>query len=170
MKSTVHCLQVSGLLAGLVFESSLAAAQDTKPGKSPAELGTDAYEHGYFSQCLTLWPRAWQTGKDSPDENVRARADRAFVEWMKMLSRLGRVAELRAGLESVEGRHGVPARPSLLGSVVLRTRRARGRLPSATTSRLYRERSATCGCGSPDCSLDSSAGLAREAVARPSRP
>ncbi len=113
---------VASLSVGLLFQPGAAPAQESSlPGAQTAaeyttkalsvqdagallQLGTDAYGHGYFSPCLILWPRAWEAGRDAKDENTRALADRAFAEWMRMLSRLGRTAELRAGLASVDGR------------------------------------------------------------------
>src|SRR5436190_23162277 len=118
MNRLFPCIGVASVAAGLLFQPSTAPAQEsgtprerttvdyTKalPLQDPAELlrlGTEAYEHGYFSQCLALWPRAWEAGRDAADEkNTRAVADRAFAEWMRMLCRLGRTAELRAGLAS----------------------------------------------------------------------
>ena len=67
-------------------------------------LGIDYYQHGFFSRALEAWRQSWELGRDAETRAGRALADRAFAEWAKMLSRLGRTDELGRALAGVEGR------------------------------------------------------------------
>jgi RHS repeat-associated protein len=67
-------------------------------------LGLFQYRTGYFSRCIDSYKKAWDMGKELTEPKVRALADLAGGEYVKMLSRLGRMEEIRAFLAEVKDR------------------------------------------------------------------
>ena len=65
-------------------------------------LGLFQYRSGYFSRCIDSYKKAWELGEGVEDPKVRALADLAGGEYVKMLSRLGRMDEIRTFLEQVK--------------------------------------------------------------------
>jgi RHS repeat-associated protein len=68
-------------------------------------LGEEFYQNGYFSRALEAWRQSWEAGKSSTDPNGQAVANRAVAQLLRMLSRVGRVQDLKALLHQVEGRN-----------------------------------------------------------------
>lgn len=58
-------------------------------------LGIQAYESGYFSKALAFWESAWKRGREAKDPAVKAQADRAFGELVRMRARIGEFPRLR---------------------------------------------------------------------------
>jgi RHS repeat-associated protein len=67
-------------------------------------LGLFQYRTGYYSRCIDSYKKAWDMGKEHTEPKVRALADLAGGEYVKMLSRLGRMEEIRAYLAEVKDR------------------------------------------------------------------
>ena len=67
-------------------------------------LGLQYYQTAHFSLALEAWSQAWLMAKDAKDLKGTAIADRAAGELAYMLARLGRMEELTALFQSVEGR------------------------------------------------------------------
>ena len=67
-------------------------------------LGTEYYNTGHFSKTFSGWNQAWQLAKAATDPNGKAVADRAVSELAQMYARLGRMSDLEALLEAIEGR------------------------------------------------------------------
>jgi RHS repeat-associated protein len=67
-------------------------------------LGIEYYNRGYCSKTLDVWGQAWELAKDVTDLPGQAIANRAVGELVYMYGRLGRMAELDALLQSIEGR------------------------------------------------------------------
>lgn len=67
-------------------------------------LGLFQYRTGYFSRCIDSYKKAWDMGKERSEPKVRALADLAGGEYVKMLSRLGRMDDIRAYLAEVKDR------------------------------------------------------------------
>jgi RHS repeat-associated protein len=67
-------------------------------------LGLIYYDQGYFSRALTSWELAWNLAKTDAGGAIKAIADRAFSEWVRMLARLGRMDALTRALSDAQGR------------------------------------------------------------------
>ncbi len=67
-------------------------------------LGLAYYRHGYFSKTFPAFERAWQLSRNVPRPDVKALADRAFGELVRMHARLGHANRLEALLATVKGR------------------------------------------------------------------
>ena len=87
------------------LESYVAGAQGS-PWKVSAQLnlGLLQYTHGYFQRCLASFGQVWEAGRGGAEPALKAMADRAGGEYVKMLSRLGRMEEVRAFFKAAEGR------------------------------------------------------------------
>src|ERR1039458_9696086 len=67
-------------------------------------LGTEYYNSGYYSRAMTTWEDAWQRCKNINAGLAKAQADRALGELARMYSKLGRLPELTALLQSTKDR------------------------------------------------------------------
>src|SRR4029453_6595370 len=67
-------------------------------------LGLEYYNTAHYSLALDAWAKAWSLAKDASDPKGKAAADRAVGELLYRYGRLGRLTELEALLQSVEGR------------------------------------------------------------------
>ncbi|MFY0571296.1 RHS repeat-associated core domain-containing protein [Archangium lansingense] len=67
-------------------------------------LGTIAYETGYFQQALGHWQRAWELAKAGTDLESQQIANRAVAEYAKMNARVGRADELDRIFDEVKDR------------------------------------------------------------------
>jgi RHS repeat-associated protein len=67
-------------------------------------LGLIEYNAGYFSRALTHWELAWNQAKTETAEGPKAIADRAFAEWLRMLTRLGRMDAITEAFAATQGR------------------------------------------------------------------
>jgi Peptidase C39 family len=89
--------------------SSLTGFLDDYP-ESPwrvallTNLGLEYFRTGHYSDALEAWTRAWAGGAAAGDVRGNAVANRAVGELAYMYARLGRMIELSALLQSVEGR------------------------------------------------------------------
>jgi hypothetical protein len=89
--------------------SSLTGFLDDYP-ESPwrvallTNLGLEYFRTGHYSDALEAWTRAWAGGAAADDVRGNAVANRAVGELAYMYARLGRMIELSALLQSVEGR------------------------------------------------------------------
>jgi RHS repeat-associated protein len=83
--------------------TSFLAAHPQSPFRASLllNLGDEYYQNGYFSRALTAWYDSWTAGQRATDPTDKALADRAVAEWLKMLSRLGRLSDLQAGLADI---------------------------------------------------------------------
>ena len=68
------------------------------------DLGLEYYNTAYYSLALKAWQEAWSLGQQATDAQGRFLADRAVCELASMYSRLGRMTELVALLNSVSRR------------------------------------------------------------------
>jgi RHS repeat-associated protein len=68
------------------------------------DLGLEYYSTAHYSLALEAWSKAWDLLKGAPSGPEKALADRALGELAYMYARIGRMAELEALLQSVEGR------------------------------------------------------------------
>ena len=68
------------------------------------DLGLEYYRTAHYSLALEAWQEAWALAKDATDRKAKAVADRAGGELAFMYARLGRMTDLEALLNSVEGR------------------------------------------------------------------
>jgi RHS repeat-associated protein len=89
--------------------SSLADFADNSPqsrwtASLLLHLGTEYYNYGYFSKALDAWQRAWAQYQTNDYPPAKPQADRALGELARMYSRIGRVSELSALLDSAQGR------------------------------------------------------------------
>ena len=57
-----------------------------------------------FSKALDLWPQIWALGSALPQSDVKAMVDQSVAEWATFLVTLGRMDELQALLQQLEGR------------------------------------------------------------------
>jgi YD repeat-containing protein len=67
-------------------------------------LGLEYFHTGHYSKALEAWVRAWEGGTAASDGRGKAVANRAVGELAYMYARLGRMIELGALLQSIEGR------------------------------------------------------------------
>ena len=67
-------------------------------------LGDEYYQNGYFSRALVAWRDSWLAGKAATEMTAQALADRAAAQWLRMLCRVGRLQEVKAGLEEAGDR------------------------------------------------------------------
>jgi RHS repeat-associated protein len=67
-------------------------------------LGLEYYNTAHYSLALEAWREAWTLGKDARTAQGKCIADRAGGELAYMYGRLGRMGELEAFLQSVQGR------------------------------------------------------------------
>ena len=67
-------------------------------------LGLVYYSRGYYSRAVRAWDLACAIARTVTDPAQQPLADRAFGELAYLLARIGRVSELSALLQSVEGR------------------------------------------------------------------
>ncbi|HYG22075.1 MAG TPA: RHS repeat-associated core domain-containing protein [Verrucomicrobiae bacterium] len=67
-------------------------------------LGLEYYNTAYYSCALVAWREAWTLGQKATDARGKFLADRALCELAALYSRLGRMNELEALLQSVEMR------------------------------------------------------------------
>ncbi len=80
-------------------------------------LGSEYYNTAHYSLALEAWGRAWSLAKDNTDAKGKAIGDRAAAELAYMYARLGRMTELEALLNSVDGRVFVgPATEKITGA------------------------------------------------------
>jgi RHS repeat-associated protein len=87
------------------LEQFLATHADSPwAGALWVNLGTEYYNTGWYSKALGAWETAWPLLKNAADPNAKALGDHAAGELAYMYGRLGRMAELAALLDSVEGR------------------------------------------------------------------
>ena len=89
--------------------SALTAFLDDHPrsswnGALLTNLGLLYYRRGYYSRALRAWDLACAIARTVTDPAQQPLADRAFGELAYLLARIGRVSELSALLQSVEGR------------------------------------------------------------------
>jgi RHS repeat-associated protein len=68
------------------------------------DLGLEYYNTAHYSFALAAWATAWTLARDASEPHAKAIADRAAGELAYMYARLGRMTELEALLNSVEGR------------------------------------------------------------------
>lgn len=68
------------------------------------DLGLEYYNTAHYSLALEAWGKAWNLAKDATDAKGKAIGDCAVGELAYMYARLGRMTELEALLNSVEGR------------------------------------------------------------------
>ena len=67
-------------------------------------LGIEYYHGAHYSLALDAWREAWALGRNAADLPGKFQADRAVCELASLYSRLGRMDELHALLESVSNR------------------------------------------------------------------
>jgi RHS repeat-associated protein len=67
-------------------------------------LGLEYYNTAYYSRALEAWEEAWSLGQKAADVNGKFLADRTVCELAGLYSRLGRMTELEALLNSIEHR------------------------------------------------------------------
>jgi RHS repeat-associated protein len=67
-------------------------------------LGREYYKTGWYTKALEGWGKAWQLLKPATEPAAKAMADRAAGELALMYGRIGRMDELTALLDSVQGR------------------------------------------------------------------
>jgi len=67
-------------------------------------LGIEYFNTGHYSKAIDAWERAWALSKEAVAPNAKAVANRAVGELAYMYARVGRAKELKALLDSVEGR------------------------------------------------------------------
>jgi len=89
--------------------SSMTAFLEQFPTSSwrPAllmDLGLDYFHSARYSKALVVWQEAWALSQSSGDAAGKLLADRAACELAGLYSRLGRITELEALLNSVEKR------------------------------------------------------------------
>ncbi len=88
-----------------VLERYLEEQPDSVWAPSVAfNLAGEYYNTGWYSKSLRMWERAWPLLKPASDLHAKALADRAAGELAFMYGRLGRMTELSALLDSLEGR------------------------------------------------------------------
>lgn len=68
-------------------------------------MGSIAYETGYFQDALRHWKRSWELAKGGTDLASQQVANRAIAEYAKMNARVGRADELDAVFAEVQGRN-----------------------------------------------------------------
>src|SRR5262249_16746266 len=68
------------------------------------DLGLEYYRTAHYSLALEAWSEAWNLAKDVTEAKAKAMADRAVGELAFMYARLGRMAELKTLLDSVQDR------------------------------------------------------------------
>jgi RHS repeat-associated protein len=86
-----------------------------------ANLATHYRQSCQFSKALDTWKTTWSTGKDVTDINGRQVVDQAIGDWATFLITLGRMGELKALLQEVQGR-------SLSGAAAVRIKDAKSAL------------------------------------------
>jgi RHS repeat-associated protein len=67
-------------------------------------LGTEYYNSGHYSKALKIWEEAWHGFRDTTNGHAKPQADRALGELARMYSKLGRMTELTALLDSTSNR------------------------------------------------------------------
>lgn len=67
-------------------------------------LGVEYYNFGYYSKALNAWEHSWRGCEHVSDPKSMTQADRALGELARMYSKLGRMRELSALLESTKDR------------------------------------------------------------------
>ena len=67
-------------------------------------IGLLRYRQGYFSEAITAWRQAWNSGKAETAPELKIIADRAVGELIRMHARLGHSEEVKALLAEVDGR------------------------------------------------------------------
>ncbi|MEW6157602.1 MAG: cysteine peptidase family C39 domain-containing protein, partial [Verrucomicrobiota bacterium] len=67
-------------------------------------LGLEYYNTGYFSRALEVWTTAWNSSKHLKERRVRAFADRALGELIRMHARIGNFVEIEGLLAESKDR------------------------------------------------------------------
>ncbi len=67
-------------------------------------LGLEYFKAAYYSRALSAWEQAWDLGQHATEAKGKFLADRAVCELAGLYSRLGRMLQLEALLNSVEQR------------------------------------------------------------------
>lgn len=81
-----------------------AFPQSPWAGSLLLHLGTEYYNHGYYSRALDAWEHAWKHCENKDDPKAKPQADRALGELARMYSKLGRMHDLRNLLNSTANR------------------------------------------------------------------
>ncbi len=63
-------------------------------------LGVEYCNFGFYSRALDAWEQAWTECKDLDDAKAKAQQDRVLGELVRILSKVGRMSELRGLLEA----------------------------------------------------------------------
>lgn len=69
-----------------------------------------------FSRTFACWEEAWNLGREATDSDVKALADRAVAELIRMNARVGRIDQLESLFQAIAGRQVTGAASEIIAS------------------------------------------------------